>query len=661
MICRCLVAIGVSRIPMPSQKLGARMEMIMLSTPTKPPTSPLRVLASLWFAAVILVLLLVALACATVYESMKTSEHALHDFYRAWWFTGLLVLLAINVTAAMIVRYPFNRRQVGFLLTHVGILVTLGGALVTRNVGLDGQLGVIEGQTVNSFTLRDTPTILLADRTTGAKASVDLPTAAFTGFKPETDVRAESLLLDGVSVNVQQYLPDSAYVETVVNDNPGRRPAVEVSLSPTGLDQPFWLFAGKPMRLGSVGIAYRVVSDPAAFARLIEDKGQPDRQTAGELKIEFKGGVYAIPLTDCTEQAAAIGSTGYSVRVVRYLPHASVEGGKVISLSARAVNPAVEVELVGPEGSETRLAFARFPDFSSMHGETQTKDLKLTFVATADTSASAPIEVLGGPDGKLYVRFQEGGAPATTTELTAGVPVASPWSGQKFAVVRSFDRARVDRVVTPVEPVRKQRAPAVLVEVSAGGTHNEVWLQKNSTESITLNRKTYEMAFVDKQIPLGFDVKLDDFILGYYPGGRRPRSFESHITLSDAASGVTQTRVVSMNHPVEYGGFTLYQSSYREEPNRTVSFLSVARDPGQIIAFAGYVIMMLGMVFVLVIRMMDRRRAELGAAANGHGQHRGIDLLGQPERCTGGIPGVLGAADPVRGGSVSTHVDTASR
>ncbi len=634
----------------------------MQSSPMKPPISPLRLLASLWFAAVILVLLLVALACATVYESMYTSERALHDFYRAWWFTTLLVLLAINVAAAMVVRFPFSRRQIGFVLTHVGILATLGGALVTKYVGLDGQLAVVEGQSVDSFTLRGTPTILLANRTTGARSSVALPPYAFTGFEPVTEARAEPLLLDDVRVDVQQYLPDSDSTETVVNDSPGRQPAVEFSMSPSGRDHPMWLFAGKPLRLGSVGIAYRVVSDPVQFAQLIEDKVKPESHATGELKIEFKGGVYAIPLTNCTEKAAAIGDSGYTVRVLRYLPHASVgENGKVVSLSTRAVNPAVEAELVGPEGAETRLAFARFPDFSSMHGETQIKELKLTFVAAVDTSASAPIEVLGGPDGKLYVRFQKGDQGSTTTELSVGVPVASPWPGQKFAVLRSFDRARKERAVTPVEPVRKQREPAVLVEVSAGETHREMWLRKNYSNPLTLNGKALELAFVDKQIPLGFDVKLDDFILSYYPGGRRPRSFESHVTISDAASGVTQARVVSMNHPIEYGGFTLYQQAYREEPNRTLSYLNVARDPGQIIAFAGYIIMMIGMVFVLVIRMTDRRRAELGEAHGGNGRDRVVDLLGQPERCTGGIPGVLGAVEPERGRASSTPVDAASQ
>ena len=95
------------------------------------PQSLLRVLGSLWFAVVLLVLLLVAMACATVFESRHGTDMALGIFYRAWWFEGSLALLAANVLAAVVVRYPFSKKQIGFALTHLSILVTLAGALVT--------------------------------------------------------------------------------------------------------------------------------------------------------------------------------------------------------------------------------------------------------------------------------------------------------------------------------------------------------------------------------------------------------------------------------------------------------------------------------------------------------------------------------------------------
>ena len=55
-----------------------------------PSRSILRSVGSLWFAAVLLVLLLVGMACATVVESTRGAEWALAQFYESWWFRLLM-------------------------------------------------------------------------------------------------------------------------------------------------------------------------------------------------------------------------------------------------------------------------------------------------------------------------------------------------------------------------------------------------------------------------------------------------------------------------------------------------------------------------------------------------------------------------------------------
>ncbi len=57
----------------------------------------------------------------------------------------LNVLLAVNVLCALVIRLPWRRRQAGFVLTHVGILVLLAGCLATRQWGIEAQLSVYEG------------------------------------------------------------------------------------------------------------------------------------------------------------------------------------------------------------------------------------------------------------------------------------------------------------------------------------------------------------------------------------------------------------------------------------------------------------------------------------------------------------------------------------
>ena len=89
----------------------------------------------------------------------------------------------------------------------------------------------------------------------------------------------------------------------------------------------------------------------------------------------------------------------------------------------------------------------------------------------------------------------------------------------------------------------------------------------------------------------------------------RPRSFESHVTVRDHGADHAEDRVIRMNHPLSHRGYTFYQSSYRETPAGNITFLSVSRDPDRAIVFAGYLLTILGMLWVLVLRMRDPARA----------------------------------------------------
>ena len=83
----------------------------------------LRAIGSLWFAAALLVLLPAAMACATVFEQSHGAKQTLAVFYNSWWFETLLGLMAVNVTAAVLVRLPITSKQIGFVITHASILL----------------------------------------------------------------------------------------------------------------------------------------------------------------------------------------------------------------------------------------------------------------------------------------------------------------------------------------------------------------------------------------------------------------------------------------------------------------------------------------------------------------------------------------------------------
>ena len=177
--------------------------------------SLLRTVGSLWYAAVLLILLLVATACATVHESTRGTERALAEFYYSWWFETLLALLALNVLAAVIVRYPFTRRQIGFVVTHAAILVTLAGALVTDRFGINnGQVVLAEGETASDFTV-PIGTLTVKNRMSGSQTTIDLRSGDFGKFTPVDHPRAPVLTQGDLRVEIAQFLPDSDLSEQV--------------------------------------------------------------------------------------------------------------------------------------------------------------------------------------------------------------------------------------------------------------------------------------------------------------------------------------------------------------------------------------------------------------------------------------------------------------
>ena len=109
----------------------------------------LKICGSLPLAICLMAVLAAVLVPATCVETWYGSAAARFGFYAAWWFTLLCVLLGVNILAALLVRFPWKKRQIGFVLAHLGMLALLVGCLLTRRHGVDASLSVFEGQGVS--------------------------------------------------------------------------------------------------------------------------------------------------------------------------------------------------------------------------------------------------------------------------------------------------------------------------------------------------------------------------------------------------------------------------------------------------------------------------------------------------------------------------------
>jgi len=125
--------------------------------------------------------------------------------------------------------------------------------------------------------------------------------------------------------------------------------------------------------------------------------------------------------------------------------------------------------------------------------------------------------------------------------------------------------------------------------------------------SIIENRDKDQNLLSQHQLP--FDVKLDKFVLETYPGTMRPAGFRSEVEVTDHVTGRTFPAAIWMNHELHYRGFALFQSSYSQEEGRQGTVLSVSRDPGQNLVFAGYITLLIGMIIVLATRITAARES----------------------------------------------------
>src|SRR6266480_3643648 len=111
--------------------------------------------ASLKLAVVLLAVLIIAAIAGTIYESSFDAKVARAYVYGAPWFNLWLVLLAANLTASALSRWPWGKHHAAFLITHLGIITLLTGSLIGRIWGIEGTITLFKGDTPSNRLLVD--------------------------------------------------------------------------------------------------------------------------------------------------------------------------------------------------------------------------------------------------------------------------------------------------------------------------------------------------------------------------------------------------------------------------------------------------------------------------------------------------------------------------
>ncbi len=122
-------------------------------------------LGGVYFALLLISLTAFMVLLGTLIESQTDSHRlAAHYIYTSSLFALLLAGFFINILFAATRRWPFKYRHFPFLITHLGLLLLLSGALVKNFFGVQGYLLVSEGTGSHTLFLPDTEGLLLEQK-----------------------------------------------------------------------------------------------------------------------------------------------------------------------------------------------------------------------------------------------------------------------------------------------------------------------------------------------------------------------------------------------------------------------------------------------------------------------------------------------------------------
>lgn len=116
-----------------------------------------RFLGSLYFALFLIGSTALFVAVGTILEA-KTASHryAAIFTYANPLFMALLGGYFVNILLSALSRYPYKKKHIPFLLTHLGMLLLLTGTFVKAKWGLQGNLRLLEGGTARTVLLPET-------------------------------------------------------------------------------------------------------------------------------------------------------------------------------------------------------------------------------------------------------------------------------------------------------------------------------------------------------------------------------------------------------------------------------------------------------------------------------------------------------------------------
>ncbi|MHC4960291.1 MAG: DUF805 domain-containing protein [Planctomycetota bacterium] len=566
------------------------------------------------------------------------------DIFEAWWFYMLLGLIAVNVIVGTFARAPWTARDFGVAITHAGILIVLGGALLDVLVAKEGYIHFVYGRPAAQISgkIQDDKNrvyhhlpfrvelkrfateyyhellVTRVDWSRRADGSA-FPTDGGPHGTP-FNVRQNFAIREGlpltfeggeIEVVVHAYKP-RVFVETDVVEKPEGPPAAQIAIYRDAAGgrnllagaAPTWLFADGGERshieLGDLRLEYLFAGSTAEYDSMLKKAPVPDN---GSLVMRVGDEQERLRVMLGGKQTISLG--GKSFQVEFNTIRSALADAENVNLDRRLQRSEEPVLWARINGREIRIprddsAFTR--DFKLLQGV----EFRFDWPNPKDRGVFSIYRLLAA-DGRppVLVQADYNGA-ASVHRLQRGSPVAltGRLDGFYFDVTRALRNAAEQRAIREVTDEQ-------FLEKGGGGRDHllAAWADIEIKGPQGTVRK--EITPFDGPVRYGddghgrptywFEVFKTSMALDWF----------SVLTAVDHEGNELKSHNVQVNSPLRYGGYRFFQATAATTPDGlSVSGISVTYNPGVIFMYIGYYVLTLGVCYIFFLRPIidnDRR------------------------------------------------------
>jgi hypothetical protein len=195
----------------------------------------------------------------------------------------------------------------------------------------------------------------------------------------------------------------------------------------------------------------------------------------------------------------------------------------------------------------------------------------------------------------IFHRDQE--KPFKTGLMKIGQVINTGWMGLEFRLLDYLQNAVEEYDIIKASASTPVTLAAIQIK------HGEAvrWLALNDIFKLFGESSAYIFSYQNRRIDLGFQIQLDEFNVTRYQGTHKAMEYASQVTVGENR----EKALISMNEPMKFNGYTIYQASFQEDEmtgKPTASVFSVNKDPGRPIKYLGSLVLSIGIVWLFYQR-----------------------------------------------------------